>query len=444
MLLLRRLDTHHKLYASFALLLCLSMGLALWLLGQLEHASALAVAADQKPGAAAFQVQAGYAGARLFAWVAIALTLAAAAMLALWLRAEMARPVHEAACMARRVAGGDLSTHIGLDAAGEAGELLDTMQQMNDNLAGMIVKVRGGTESIASSAGQIAAGSIALAAHTDEQVASLRDGIGPLSRLEAAAVHSTLLAQLAGKQALAVSDAAAQGADAMANMAAIVLSINHACRRVAGVSAVLDALAADAILLAQGAAGENGRGADAPDNGALARRLSHAAVELKLLADGALDRSSAAAMLTDQGMDRLRAVGAATGRMGGIACELTDAAAAQALCAGQAGAALAAMDQACRRNAVLVAQCTATATTMRDQAGSLSRATAAFVLGPEYGVRPPAIHLVSSNPQPTPTLRCTGGARRLTPVLADTGAVPARLVRSQGAAARRDLNWEEF
>jgi len=79
---------------------------------------------------------------------------------------------------------------------------------------------------------------------------------------------------------------------------------------------------------------------------------------------------------------------------------------------------------------------------MRDQAGSLSRATGAFVLGPGHADSAAALHLVASNPNKLSKPR----PAKLAPmrVVPPRPAAPAPGVRSRGGAASRDLNWEEF
>jgi len=52
---------------------------------------------------------------------------------------------------------------------------------MNDSLAGMVVEVRAGTESLTGSAGQIAAGSMALSVHADAQAGSLARAAGAMA-----------------------------------------------------------------------------------------------------------------------------------------------------------------------------------------------------------------------------------------------------------------------
>ena len=139
---IRQLETSTKLFACFAIVLLLGVLMSAWLLGELAQMSDLAAHAGQKANAAAAALaRAEFASARSWSFGFLALELTVAVLLCLWLAAEVARPVHEAVLVARRVAEGDLSNRIVSTARGEAGLLLRTMQEMNDKLVGIVVGV---------------------------------------------------------------------------------------------------------------------------------------------------------------------------------------------------------------------------------------------------------------------------------------------------------------
>ena len=204
---LRRIDTRFKLYLCFALLLGVGGYLAWWLLGQLSQMQALAAHAIAHAGQAAArsaqQIRENYELARLFAWLAIGADVTVASLMALWLRAEMARPMQEAVELAQRVAAGDLSTRV-KTTGGEAGLLLRTMQEMNDKLVAMILKVRGGTEIITAGIADIASGSLELSARTGQQAAALKQTVSSMEQL-AASVRQT--AERAREASLVASSA---------------------------------------------------------------------------------------------------------------------------------------------------------------------------------------------------------------------------------------------
>ena len=452
MSILRRLDTHHALYASVALVLCMSLGLSLWMLGRLEHLSLLPMAHGQKLSALAAQVQAGYAGARLLSWITIGVTLGAAVLLGLWLRAELVRPVHAAAAMARRIADGDLSGKVGAAAAGEAGVMLETLQEMNDGLASMISKVRAQTESISSSAGQIAAGSIGLASRSTQQANLVLQAGAALAQLSDAVKQNEKRAQLAANLALSAASAASDGAATASNVATAMPALTDASSRIAELADAIDAIAFHTNLLALNAradlarAGEPGRAfaLALADMLGLAQRSAAAARQIKLLADDSATRAGVAAVLADRSGESMRAAAASIKQVACLESDTLAAGAAVAKDIEQASVAIAAIDRTRQCDSALLAQSAASAAALRDRAGSLSRTTAAFVLGPEHGAPQPAIRLVSSNPEarikpgPPSDMRNRHTPARATVALA---SVPQH---GRGAFARRSMDLEEF
>ena len=428
---IRQLDTNLKLYACFAVLICLSTALSLWLLGQLGQ------------------------GARLWAWAGVLALPGAAALLALWLRGELARPVQEATVIARRVAGGDLSTRVAQAGSGQSGQLLQSMQEMNDKLVGMIIKVRSGTESIASSAGEIASGSLDLSARTEEQAASLEETATSMEQLTATVKQNAEHAHQASKLAVSASEVAVKGGEVVAEVVGTMASINDSSKRIAEIIGVIDAIAFQTNILALNAAveaaraGEQGRGfaVVASEVRNLAQRSAAAAREIKLLIDDSVEKVSAGSELANKAGKTMHEVVASVKRVTGIISEIADASAEQTAGIEQVNQAIAAMDHATQHNAALVEQAAAAAASMRDQAASLSRATGAFVLGPGHPGTAPHIHLVSNNPnklaQKRPDARARVSVVRAGPESAGAGAGPAPL-RTRGRVASRDLDWVEF
>ena len=452
---IRQLDTRLKLYACFAILMCLSTALSLWLLGQLGQIAMPAGALAPKLSAAAQLAQEHHATLRMWAWAGIIALPALAAMLAWWLREELARPVHAAADIARLIAGGDLSTRIGKAGGGANGALLQTMQEMNDKLAGMIVKVRSGTESIASSAGEIASGSLDLSARTEEQAASLEETASSMEQLTATVKQNAEHAHQASKLAVSASEVAVKGGMVVAEVVGTMVSINDSSKRIAEIIGVIDAIAFQTNILALNAAveaaraGEQGRGfaVVASEVRNLAQRSASAAKEIKLLIDDSVEKISAGSELAGKAGKTMHEVVASVKRVTGIIGEIADASAEQTAGIEQVNQAIAAMDQATQHNAGLVEQAAAAAASMREQAASLSRVTAAFVLGTGHRGTAPAIHLVSSNPNKVTKSRPNARARArvaMVPAVHDNAGAGAAPLRSRGRAAHRDLDWVEF
>jgi len=438
---LRQLDLNLKLYACFAILTCLSTAGALWILAQLSSLSPLTVAAWKN-----FNLS----GARFGVCLYIVLTPLAAAGLAGWLRAEVARPVREAIAAARRVAAGDLGTKVGSGAGG--GELLTSMQDMNDKLIGMIVKVRNGAEHIASGAGDIARGSRELPARAQEQAEALDAAAASVEQLTVSVRQNAERARQASLLARSASQVAHQGAAVVADAVSTVASIRDSSHRIAEMVSVIDDIAFQTNILALGAAveaaraGEQGRGVAvvAAEVRDLAQRCAAAARDIKLLINDSGEKTGAWAALADTAGKHMQDIVVSAKRATDITEGIADASALQGIGIEQLNRAIAAMDQRTRQHAALLKQSSTAAAAVRDQAGSLSRAIGGFILDPEHGAAP-QIHLAHSNPNKLPRPAPDGKQRPKFVAVRAQGPSPVlKPVRSGGPAASRDLDWEKL
>ena len=445
---IRQLETSTKLFACFAIVLLLGVLMSAWLLGELAQMSDLAAHAGQKANAAAAALaRAEFAAARSWSFGFLALELTVAVLLCLWLAAEVARPVHEAVLVARRVAEGDLSNRIVSTARGEAGLLLRTMQEMNDKLVGIVVEVRCGTESITSGAGEISSGSIELSARTEQQAASLEETASSMEELTATVKQNADHAHQASKLAVSASEVAVKGGEVVSEVVGTMASINDSSKRIAEIIGVIDGIAFQTNILALNAAveaaraGEQGRGfaVVASEVRNLAQRSAAAAKEIKALIDDSVEKVNAGTLLADKAGNTMNEVVTSVKRVTGIIGEIADASAEQTTGIEQVNQAIAAMDQATHQNAALVEEAAAAATSMRDSAASLSRVIGAFVLGPEHVRKAAPVRLIASTPAKADGAKTAPrSSARATPV---RKAAPAA---RRASAQQPDVDWEEF
>jgi methyl-accepting chemotaxis protein len=351
-----------KLLLCFAIVTALSAGPMLWLLSK---APLLA------PGS--------YAAACL----ALGCQLSTALALAYWLRGEFDRPLRAAGQLAACMACGDLSTHEapGPHAGGPSDALLARLQATNDRLAGMVSGVRAGTETIACRAGQVASGSLELAAQAAQHQAALgaaaihlhaaRTALGDP---EASARHaSALLATVAGKTAMARS-AITSATDATASVAAAAVTL----RALPG----MDHQAKDTLEAALG------------QISAAATALERAGMGITELAASAQRAARITRGLEDAVPAQLAAITAASDCIAGIARRSHDSTA-------------------------MLSRVTAAAGAMRDESQGLSVATAAFVVGQHHGHAGWPLRLVGGavialRPLASSGQRCSRGLQALT------------------------------
>jgi methyl-accepting chemotaxis protein len=233
-----------------------------------------------------------------------------------------------------------------------------------------------------------------------------------------------------------------------------MLSIQATSARMADIIGVIDAIAFQSRNLALNAsveaahAGDAGRGfaVVAAEVRTLAERSALAAQDIKRLVADSVDQVSAGIVLADKVGQTMQGILGGVHRVNGAIGDIAEARAGQCVNIEQLTEVISAVNVATRKNAGLLAQSAAAATSMRDQAGKLSRATAAFILGPEHGAQAPGIHLVSNNPDwiphpPRASLAHAGSkAARGIVTLVPSPRAP----RAAGWAANRNLEWEEF
>ncbi|MGZ8319172.1 MAG: methyl-accepting chemotaxis protein [Telluria sp.] len=366
--------------------------------------------------------------------------------------AEVSRPIHAAVLVAQRVAAGDLSARIEQGFNGESGLLMRAMQEMNDKLVAMVVNVRNGSETISSGAGEIASGSMDLSGRTEQQAASLEETASSMEELTATVKQNADHAHQASKLAVSASEVAVKGGEVVSEVVGTMASINDSSKRIAEIIGVIDGIAFQTNILALNAAveaaraGEQGRGfaVVASEVRNLAQRSAAAAKEIKELIDDSVEKVTAGTQLVDKAGHTMNEVVSSVKRVTEIIGEIASASAEQTAGIEQVNQAIAAMDQATQQNAALVEESAAAAASMRDQAGSLKHIVGSFVLDVEHSKPSAQIHLISSNPgKPAVPRETQRRARPAAPtVRAAAKPVPASAMRA--AAARQDVDWEEF
>ena len=91
--------------------------------------------------------------------------------------------VKEAVNAARHVAAGDLTCPIHVTGSNEMGQLLQSLQHMQQHLAGLVSDIKESALTIASSSEEIANGNGNLSARTEEQAASLAETAASMEQM---------------------------------------------------------------------------------------------------------------------------------------------------------------------------------------------------------------------------------------------------------------------
>jgi methyl-accepting chemotaxis protein len=381
-----------------------------------------------------------------------------------WLSRQIVGALHQAVGLADKVARGDLSSTVAVQGSDEIAELLRSLTTMQQNLVGLVAKVRQGSDSVANASAEIASGNNDLSARTEQQAAALQETASSMAQLGSTVNHSADNARQASQLATNASSVAVRGGAVVSQVVETMKGINDSSRKIADIISVIDGIAFQTNILALNAAveaaraGEQGRGfaVVASEVRALAGRSAEAAKEIKALIGASVERVEQGSTLVDQAGATMNEVVAAIRRVTDIVGEISAASAEQSSGVAQVGQAVNQIDQATQQNAALVEQMAAAASGLKGQAMELVNAVAVFKLqggaamappqrptpAPASLARPTAPRQLaaSSKPAPKPVAKpvVKALAKAPSPKLA---APPAKAPK---AASPADEEWETF
>ena len=315
-------------------------------------------------------------------------TLLAGGMAVAWLARSITVPLDAAIGIAQTVSSGDLSATIDISSNDEIGTLLQALKDMQDSLAGIVGKVRAGTEAIALASDEIARGNLDLSSRTEQQASSLSETAASMGELTGTVKQNGESANEASRLAGNASQVAVRGGEAVAQVIDTMGSINDSSRKIVDIISVIDGIAFQTNILALNAAveaaraGEQGRGfaVVASDVRNLAQRSAAAAKEIKELISDSVGKVETGSKLVGQAGSTMDEVVASVQQVNAIIGEIAVASGAQNAGIEQVNIAIAQMDSVTQQNAALVEQAAAAAEAMQHQAASLAQAVSVFKL----------------------------------------------------------------
>jgi methyl-accepting chemotaxis protein len=298
------------------------------------------------------------------------------------------RPLARALDCTRAVAQGDLAFEVQAGGRDETAMLLDALKGMQHSLAGVVSKVRGHAEGVASASGQIAAGNLGLSSRTEEQAASLEETAASMEELTATVRHSAQNARQAAQLAGAAASTAAHGRQLMSEVVDTMRGIASSSGKVVDIIAVIDGIAFQTNILALNAAveaaraGEEGRGfaVVASEVRSLAQRSGAAAKEIKALIEASAQRIAAGSTLVSDAGNVIEEMVVSVQRVSTIVEEIATASQEQSSGIEQVNVAVTHMDEVTQHNAALVEEASAAAHALADQAVELREAVGVFRL----------------------------------------------------------------
>ncbi|WP_228895496.1 methyl-accepting chemotaxis protein [Pseudoduganella aquatica] len=407
---------------------------------------------------AARDIDAVTAQSRNLQLVLAALTAVFSVAFAWWLSTGITRPMRQAVDLARRVADGDLTGEPGGGnaqgsghAKDETGQLLLALEDMHHGLVRIVSQVRTGTDAITAASGEIASGNLDLSSRTEQQASSLEETASSMEELTSTVRQNADNAREANQMAMAASDVARKGGEAVSDVVGTMQSIDESSRKIVDIIGVIDGIAFQTNILALNAAveaaraGEQGRGfaVVASEVRNLAQRSAAAARDIKTLIGDSVDKVGAGTRQVAQAGATMQEVVASIERVTVIMGDITHASQEQSAGIDQVNGAITEMDNATQQNAALVEQAAAAAQSMQDQASELALAVSVFKLdGMAHGAAPAS---AARKPAARPVVKAAAkpAAKPAAQLVRPAPAAKAGPARKPAPAAAGD-DWEEF
>jgi methyl-accepting chemotaxis protein len=301
------------------------------------------------------------------------------------------RPLEDAIEFASKISTGDLGASLTVSESDrtETGRLKNALSDMRISLHGIVARVRESTDTIATAAGQIAAGNMDLSARTEMQASSLEETAASIEELTSTVGQNADNASQANKLAASASEVAIKGGTAVASVVQTMSAIDGASRKIVDIIAVIEAIAFQTNILALNAAveaaraGEQGRGfaVVAAEVRNLAQRSNSAAKEISDLIRASVNEVTLGGRLVEDAGATMTEIVASVARVTDIMAEITSASGEQKSGIEQVNQAIGQIDSATQQNAALVEEAAAAAGSLRQQAAELAEVVSIFKLG---------------------------------------------------------------
>ncbi|MGH8219839.1 MAG: methyl-accepting chemotaxis protein [Steroidobacteraceae bacterium] len=285
--------------------------------------------------------------------------------------------------------GGELTERISLE--GKSGffeALARGVNQLADNMAEIVAKVKHAAAEVYRGAEEISQGNANLSQRTEEQSSSLEETASSMEEMTSTVKQNADNAGQANQLAIAARDQAEKGGSVVAKAVRAMTGINDASKKIADIIGVIDEIAFQTNLLALNAAveaaraGEQGRGfaVVASEVRNLAGRSATAAKEIKELIQDSVKKVEDGSVLVTQSGQTLEQIVAAVKKVSDIVAEIAAASREQSSGIEQVNRAILQMDELTQQNAALVEQATAASQAMAEQAGELNETMSRYHL----------------------------------------------------------------
>ena len=327
-----------------------------------------------------------YAASTKLTWTAVVIGCLLAVGIAWRISLSVLIPVRDSIRFSAAVEGGSLTEHLEIVGRDELSALGRGLVSMQDGLRGIVLKVRETSESIQVAAAEVANGNMDLSGRTEQAAASLEQTSAAMQQLTENVRASADAARQANELAGSASEAAGRGGAVVGQVVSTMGDISASARKIADIISVIDGIAFQTNILALNAAveaaraGEQGRGfaVVAGEVRSLAQRSAAAAKEIKNLISTSVEKIEIGAGLVQRAGTTMEDIVVSVKRVTDIMGGISTAGAEQSTNIGEVGQAIGNLDQMTQQNAALVEQSAAAATSLKEQAVSLTDVISAF------------------------------------------------------------------
>lgn len=291
----------------------------------------------------------------------------------------------QAAALADRVAHGDFRQ---VETVRDAHSVMGELVAMQANLSEVVRKVRNSAHSVALASSEISQGNQDLAQRTESQASALEQTASAMEELNATVRQNADRARNARTLASEAATVAGQGGQAMNEMLTTMDAMSASSRQIGDIIGVIDSIAFQTNILALNAsveaarAGELGRGfaVVAAEVRQLAQRSADAAKQIKQLIAHSIQQVDAGSAQAHQVGRTIDDVVQVIAKVASLMNEVSEASDEQSAGVGQVSEAVVHMDNSTQKNAALVEEMAAAATSLSQQAQELVRLVAIFQL----------------------------------------------------------------
>ena len=297
-------------------------------------------------------------------------------------------PAYAAGIM-RRMAGGDLSTLVSVDAGSSAGSLLHELQATQVGFSRIVARVRQGSEMVATTSAEIAQGNNDLSVRTEQQANALQHTTAAMQDLQLMVESNTENARMGNELAQVASAEVVKGGAVVGRAVETMKNINDSSRKISDIIGVIDGIAFQTNILALNAAveaaraGEQGRGfaVVASEVRSLAGRSAEAAKEIKTLITDSVERVEQGTTQVNEAGNTMSQVASSIKRVTDIMAEIAHASTEQAGSVHGLRESMTQIDHATQQNAALVEEMAAAAMGLQSQSNELLNSVAIIHVG---------------------------------------------------------------